>query len=149
MTGAVHVGIGTAIGAILKHPGLSFTAGIISHIVADALPHKDFSAESEVIFSATALAFVGARYGWKSPEMYGAIGALLPDTEHCIAIGGIISPEQKIFPSHTNRRLRHGAKTGTSFGTALIFAGSIIVAEIASAIKKHHCMQTTIQNPQP
>lgn len=135
MTGAVHIGIGAAIGSILRRPSVSFAAGILSHIIADTLPHKDFSAASEAVFTTAALAFVGTKYGWNSSETWGAVGAILPDIEHCLAVGKVIQPDRRFFPSHTNRMIKHGRKTGTNLGTALIFAAGIAIAEIASLRK--------------
>jgi len=114
----VHAIIGAALGKSLKKKEQAFLAGIASHVIADFIPHKDLTPESEVPLVFATLALIGLGEGWKSPAFWGAIGATLPDLEN--AVSYLRKDLPCIFPTHTGR---HGAKVeevASQIGIALI-----------------------------
>ncbi len=111
MIGAVHVGVGAALGAILRDRSSAFLAGVASHVITDVLPHRDYEAKVEVPLLVAALGGVAAWKGPNSPEFWGAIGAVAPDIEHALLVAGVIKPEHELFPTHLHNGKHHGRKT--------------------------------------
>lgn len=120
MGGAVHALIGAAIGSLLGNKPGAFAAGAASHLVADALPHRDHEPAVEVGLMAAAIAAVAKLRGVDSPEFWGAIGAITPDAEHALMLSGFITPEQEIFPTHIENGRYHGSDSGEHLSQALI-----------------------------
>jgi hypothetical protein len=133
MGGAVHALIGAAIGSLLKNRGNAFAAGVVSHAVADILPHKDYGPEVEVPLMAAAIAAIGKWRGVDSPEMCGALGAILPDAEHALLLSGAITAEQEIFPTHIKDGIYHGADSGERISQLLIAAAAVCVLAVSSS----------------
>lgn len=111
MTGFVHAAIGAAIGKHVRHPALAFAAGVASHVVGDVVPHYDMDiGETPLVFGT--LGYLAYEHGWKSPEFWGALGAVCPDFEH-IPYELNQDPrrfepmEEKFIPTHNNT-LPHG-----------------------------------------
>lgn len=129
MMGAVHASIGAALGGLIKKPGLAFAAGILSHVVADAIPHHDMSVKTEVVLLAATLGTIAARYGMDSPQFWGAAGAVCPDCEHALLELGIIDFEDEIFPTHLDRGRYHGRETNERASQLMIFIAGILIAE--------------------
>ncbi len=104
MTGSVHAALGAAVGSRVKSPVLAFALGVFSHFVGDVVPHHDMGATETPLVFAT-LARVGQQHGWKSPQFWGALGAVCPDFEHIPAelrkdprrMGPM---KEKWFPTH-------------------------------------------------
>lgn len=110
MTGSVHAAIGAVAGRITRRPIIAFALGVFSHFLGDIVPHHDMGATETPLVFAT-VARVGQQHGWKSPEFWGAIGAVCPDFEHVPAelrgdkrrFGPM---KNKFFPTH-NGTVKH------------------------------------------
>jgi hypothetical protein len=135
--GAVHVAVGAAIGSIIGRPVSSFTVGIVSHAICDAVPHRDLTPAEEVPLIAAALGITAVRYGIGSAAMAGAVGALLPDAEHLPVIAGVMSEEQEVFPTHCRKGAFHGRKTASRLPQVVVTGICVMVAEFARSRKKY------------
>ncbi|HOP79759.1 MAG TPA: hypothetical protein PLU88_05205 [Armatimonadota bacterium] len=129
MTGATHASIGAALGAIIRKPGLAFAAGVVSHIIADILPHRDCPPKVEAALLTATLGFIIARYGINSPQFWGAAGAVSPDFEHLLLELGLIRPEDEIFPTHIDYGKWHGSETNERISQLLTFAAGMFIAD--------------------
>ncbi len=127
MIGAVHAGIGAALGVLFKKKTAAFAAGVVSHAVADALPHHDYPPKVEVPLMAGAMLLIGKLRGFDSPEFWGALGAIAPDTEHGLAAMGIGSFDHEIFPTHSSGAKRHGRRSNERLSQLAIAAASALV----------------------
>jgi len=125
--GAVHAAIGAFVGSLCKKRTSAFAAGAVSHAVADAVPHEDFSARLEVPLLLAALTGLAAWKGADSPEFAGALGAVLPDTEHGLVLTGLITVDQEVFPTHIQNGKYHGRHTNERISQAFI-AGACVIA---------------------
>lgn len=130
MSGAVHAAIGACIGSLLKNKGAAFIAGVVSHAIADAVPHKDFKPVIEMPLLAGALAGIAAWRGVDSPEFCGAIGAISPDAEHGLMLAGVIKPEQEVFPTHIDDGKYHGPKTNERWSQFLLAGACLAVVAL-------------------
>ncbi len=75
-----HAAIGAAIGS--RTPTRQRTQGVVSHGLADLVPHRDFDMKIEVPLLGLILAFIAWRYGLKSKQLWGASGGFSPDIEN-------------------------------------------------------------------
>lgn len=116
----MHAAIGAFIGSLFKNRGAAFVAGVVSHAVADAVPHRDFQPKIEVPLMAGALAGIAAWRGIDSPEFCGAMGAITPDAEHGLMLAGAIKPEQEVFPTHIQDGKYHGKDSGERWSQFLV-----------------------------
>jgi len=129
MGGAVHALIGAAIGSFMDNKIGAFTAGVASHVIADVLPHKDYDPAVEVGLMAAALAGIAKFRGVDSPEFWGAIGAIAPDTEHALMLSGLINADQEVFPTHIENGKYHGPDSGEQLSQWLIaLAAACVIA---------------------
>ncbi|MCL5103165.1 MAG: hypothetical protein M1133_03495 [Armatimonadetes bacterium] len=131
---AVHACIGALAGSLCKSKGRAFVAGVASHVVADILPHTDYDLKIEVPILAGAMLAIGKWKGTDSPEFWGAIGAVAPDSEHALLIAGLIKSEQEVFPTHIHEGKYHGLETGERWSQGLIAAASLAAVALS---KKH------------
>src|SRR5687767_1353113 len=111
MMGSVHAALGAALGKRIGNTPLAFAAGVASHLAGDVVPHHDMGPlEAPLVFGTVAL--MAYKHGWKSPQFFGAVGAILPDFEH-IPAELRKDPrrhepmEEKLFPTHNNQ-VPHG-----------------------------------------
>ncbi|MCE5321984.1 hypothetical protein LLG46_01575 [bacterium] len=132
MSGAVHALIGAAIGSLVKSKAGAFAGGVASHILADVLPHRDFDACVEVPLMAGTLAAIAKLNGIGSPEFLGALGAIVPDAEHALSIAGLITCEQKFFPTHINDGKYHGSDSGEHLSQTLIALIAACIVAVCS-----------------
>ena len=79
----------------------AYAAGAASHLVCDLFPHRDFEMPVELPLLGVALGLIAWRYGWRSPQMAGALGAISPDFENGFKRLGMI--ETMVYPTHTDR----------------------------------------------
>ena len=135
MMGAVHAGIGAALGSLCKTRTGAFVAGIASHVIADILPHTDYPPKVEAPLVAASLAGIAAWRGVDSPEFWGAIGAVAPDVEHGLKHIGLITEEQEIFPTHGPDPCPHGGETGEHWSQALITIAAVVLIGMKSRIE--------------
>lgn len=127
--GGVHAIIGAAVGSFFNKKSSAFLGGLVSHLVADALPHKDSKPAIEVSILLASLVAIAKWRGIDSPEFWGALGGVIPDAEHGLAMCGIIDQEKKIFPTHLNNGILHGTETDERWSQLLAgIASTVIVA---------------------
>lgn len=122
MLGAVHACIGAGVGSFTDKKSAAFAAGVVSHAIADALPHRDLTPEQEAPLLIAALVGIGCWKGFDSPEFWGAMGAVAPDFEHALGYVGLIGDEQKVFPTHIDNGKWHGDQGGTERWSQLILS---------------------------
>lgn len=115
-----HAALGAGLGALAAHVAptpagalLALTAGVVSHALLDAVPHKDSTSMTEVMVDLAlgvgligwVLAAKAAGGGWSSPRLLlpllGALGGVLPDLEVALVYLGWMDRRRVIFPSHT------------------------------------------------
>jgi hypothetical protein len=125
VTGAVHASIGAGVGSFFKSKAAAFAAGMLSHLVADALPHKDLPPAVEVPLLLGALGGVAAWKGLDSPEFWGALGAVAPDFEHALLVAGIIGIEHEVFPTHIGDGKWHGAENDERWSQLILAVAAL------------------------
>lgn len=126
MIGAVHVVLGAAVGGLTRNKSTAFLAGVISHALTDALPHKDYDPVVEIPLLGAALAGITIWKGADSPEFWGAVGGIAPDVEHALSVAGLIGPEHKIFPTHIQKGRYHGRESENRWSQAVVTAASLL-----------------------
>lgn len=126
MIGAVHVVLGAAVGALARNKPTAFLAGVVSHALTDALPHKDYDPIIEIPLLGAALAGITIWKGADSPEFWGAVGGIAPDVEHALSVAGLIASEHKIFPTHVQKGRYHGRESGNQWSQAVVTAASLL-----------------------
>ena len=104
---AVHALTGAVLGGFCRSKSQAFLAGAASHLLADALPHRDLEVPAEAALLGAALATVALLKGVRSREFAGAVGAAAPDLENLVACLFHLPDEKLLVPSH---RLYHGRK---------------------------------------
>lgn len=125
MTGAVHACVGAGIGSFFKSKTAAFAAGVLSHLVMDALPHKDYSPAVEAPLLLGTMGGIAAWKGLDSPEFWGTLGGVAPDFEHALLVGGIIGPEHEVFPSHIDDGKWHGAENGERWSQLFLVVAAL------------------------
>jgi len=135
MTGSVHAAIGAALGRFVQNKPLSFGAGVLSHLIGDAIPHHDVGPiETPLVFGT--LWYVGHKHGWDSPQFLGALGGVCPDFEHIPAElrkdpRRFEPMPEKHFPTH-NGTVKHArwpfSKTLGVLMQVALFLGGLYLA---------------------
>ena len=131
----VHASIGAALGSEMKTRRSSFAAGVVSHLLADLVPHRDYEMPVEVPLVLVALGYIAYRHGIKSREMAGALGAISPDIENGLARLNVV-PETW-FPTHTGRPwfIGHGRRIDSPMPQVLLAAACLYAAHCAAPRK--------------
>ncbi len=127
MIAAVHASIGAVLGSVLGTRSGAFLAGFVSHLAADMVPHKDYPPKIEVPLVLASLAGIAAWKGVDSPEIWGALGAITPDSEHALVLAGIITPDQEVYPTHLKGGIYHAREAKTRWGQLLVAAAAVAV----------------------
>jgi hypothetical protein len=117
-----------ALGALIKDPKLAFAAGVLSHVAADMIPHRDFHPKIEAALLAGTMALIVKRHGINSPQFWGAVGAIAPDFEHLLLVSGIIEEKDEIFPTHANFGKWHGRVTNERISQLVTFIAGMVIA---------------------
>jgi len=130
LIGAVHACIGACVGSFFKNKGSALAAGVVSHAVADVIPHKDFDPVIEAPLLVATLWGIAKWRGVDSPEFCGAIGAISPDIEHGLGIVGLITNEQKVFPTHVSDGILHGPESDERWSQLIIATASLITVAV-------------------
>ena len=139
MTGFVHAALGAALGRAIKNPFVAFPVGVGSHILGDVVPHLDMDiGETPLVFAT--LGYLAYEHGLKSPQFWGALGAVCPDFEHISyelkkdprRYGAML---EKWAPTH-NGKLKHGtwpieAKWGVMLNFSLFITGLLLAGTLA------------------
>ena len=97
---SVHAAVGAMLGAGLKNPLAAIVSGASSHLLCDLVPHKDYDIKIEAPLALAMFTYIGCRFGLRSPQFWGAVGAVLPDAENALALLGVIREDQTLFPTH-------------------------------------------------
>ncbi len=126
MIAAVHACVGAAVGRVFERKCAAFAAGVASHLITDALPHRDLDAKLEVPLLATALVGIAKWRGVDSPEFWGAMGGAAPDVEHGLLLAGLIEQEQEVFPTHVEGGKFHGRKSGERWSQAIAACAALL-----------------------
>lgn len=94
-----HIAVGALTGCTLDGPVSAFVAGMATHALLDVAPHAEIDDTMWELWStAVGVVALAARFGWKSPIVWGAIGGVLPDAEHVLPRA--VRPRHALFPSH-------------------------------------------------
>ena len=124
--------VGAGIGSLCKSKSAAFVAGVVSHLIADAAPHKDFSLKIELPLIAGAMLAMGLWRGVDSPEFWGALGGIAPDIEHGLLEVGLIDREDEVFPTHVDNGALHGPETNERLSQLLIAAASLLTIALSA-----------------
>lgn len=119
---AVHAFTGAALSRLCRTPWQAFALGFASHLVADAMPHRDLDAPTEGVLAAAALGCIGLAHGVESREFAGAVGAVAPDVENAVARLLGISDQKLLLPTHHRY---HGAKADNVLGQVALALGCV------------------------
>ena len=96
---SLHVASGAAVGAAASSRRAAVALGLLSHALADRVPHRDIpSRRFEIRSGVVLLLLVALRHGALDRATIGAAAASAPDIEHVLRLprpGG-----RKLFPSH-------------------------------------------------
>jgi hypothetical protein len=84
---SLHAAVGATIGAATRSRTAALALGAVSHLVGDAVPHRDFSSRSfEAASGLAAIALLCRRRGLIDPATVGAAAATAPDIEHLLRL---------------------------------------------------------------
>jgi hypothetical protein len=122
MMAAVHALIGAALARVCRSRAEAFGLGALSHLVADALPHRDLAVPQEAGLLAAALAAVAVTRDSDSRALAGAIGAVVPDIENLVGRALRLPDDRLLLPTHS--RL-HGREASSLRGQALLALGCL------------------------
>jgi hypothetical protein len=122
--------VGAALGSLCKRRGIAFVAGVLSHLVTDVLPHKDYKPAVEVPMLAATLVAIAKWRGVDSPEFWGAVGGVAPDVEHGLLVAGVIGKEHELFPTHVDDGKWHGPDSNERWSQLLLAAAAALTLAI-------------------
>jgi len=122
---ATHAVIGAALGRLIGRPAPAFALGVLSHAVADLLPHRDYDLPREAALLVAALGLLAGRYGVGSPAWYGALGAAAPDLENAVGILTRRADDRGLFPTH---RGLHGPRRQETWSQLVLAMGLLALA---------------------
>jgi hypothetical protein len=124
-----HAAIGAALGSKTPTNEAAFTAGVVSHGLADLVPHRDFDMKVELPLLAVIMSFIAWRFGLNSKQFWGAVGGFSPDVENGLEILGVV--RQSLYPTHTKQPwfVGHGRKVKTIIPQLILIVVCIIFAE--------------------
>jgi hypothetical protein len=125
----VHAAVGAALGSrIGDRPG-AVAGGVASHLICDLFPHRDYEMPVELPLLSCALGFIAWRHGVRSPQMAGALGAILPDVENGLERLGAVNGT--LFPTHTKRSwyIGHGRKVSSPLPQIALALVCLLLAE--------------------
>jgi len=124
-----HAAIGAALGSQTESKEGAFGAGVVSHGIADLVPHRDYDMKIELPLLAVMLGFIALRYGVSSNQFYGAVGGFSPDIENGLEVLGFLPGT--IYPTHTRKSwfVGHGHKVKSIVPQLLLIALCIWIAD--------------------
>ena len=131
---AVGAGAGTAVGRFQPLLGIqpALGAGVISHLLCDLVPHRDYAITIEAPLAFAVLVYLGKRYGLHSPQFWGAVGAVLPDAENALVIAGAFPQSKTVFPTHNDTApwfVGHGRKIRSPVSQFVLAVAALWLAE--------------------
>ncbi len=124
-----HAAIGAAIGSRTPTKEAALTAGIVSHGMADLIPHRDFDMKIELPLLAAILILIAWRFGVMSKQFWGAVGGFSPDIENGLEILGIVP--HTLYPTHTNYPwfIGHGHKVKSIVPQIILIVLCLVIAD--------------------
>jgi hypothetical protein len=124
-----HAAIGAAVGTMTPTEEAALVAGVVSHGVADLMPHRDFNMEVELPLLALMLVAIAWRFGLRSRQFWGAVGGFLPDIENGLEILGFLSGT--VFPTHTKKAwfIGHGRKIKSIVPQIILIGVCLLIAD--------------------
>ncbi|HEX5322838.1 MAG TPA: hypothetical protein VFW40_03570 [Capsulimonadaceae bacterium] len=125
----VHAAVGAALGGRVGNKPGALAGGVASHLICDLLPHRDYEMPVELPLLAGTMGFIAWRYGARSTQMAGAVGAILPDIENGLERLNIVSGT--LFPTHTKQSwfIGHGRKVESPLPQVCLAALCLLLAE--------------------
>jgi len=142
VTVLAHMAVGAAAGSLVGGRGAAFGLGVVSHVALDIIPHYEF--ERIWIEVSAVLLFFGTMLvlgQGASPIFWGALGAVLPDTENFLWRMGLIPGSRKCFPGHSKRLSRwlpHGRSLAVRYAwwqVAIVGAAALVVLWKMSGVR--------------
>jgi hypothetical protein len=136
-SGGIHVVSGFTVGAMARSRLSAFVGGVLSHVVLDAVPHRDYpswTANAIETAGGVVLAVVfakGLSRERRDQAFFGALGAMTPDIETIAHKAGWLPADRKLFPTHSGA-IVHGR--GGPVSTFLLSVASIALAIYAVRI---------------
>ena len=77
---SVHAAVGAGMGGVVRYPGQALAAGVVSHLLCDLVPHRDYDIRVEAPLALAVflylVLYLAGRYGVRSPQFWGAAGAV-------------------------------------------------------------------------
>lgn len=124
MTGIVHSLFGAAAGSLCNSKSGAFASGVISHLVADLIPHRDIDPRIDVPLASVVILGIAQKYGPQSEEFLGALAGVLPDIEHAAAYLGL---GKKVFYTHIDDGKYHARETKTCLSQYLLAGAALLM----------------------
>ena len=128
----VHAAVGSGVGSVIGRPAPAAGVGVVTHLLCDLVPHRDYDIRIEAPLALAMMAFLGARYGLRSPQFWGAVGAVLPDAENALAVGGAFPQTKTLFPTHNEAApwfLGHGRRVRSPWPQVALAVAALALAE--------------------
>lgn len=127
-----HIATGALLGKRCAGPVEAALTGVFLHGLMDVAPHGEVGDRRFEIGSTFAgLALLGARYGVRSPILWGAVGGVLPDVEHVLPQR--IRPSRELFPTHSIKWLHSSDKAFNIPAWVQVVAGGAVVGALVFA----------------
>jgi hypothetical protein len=126
-----HIATGLLLGRRRRSALRALAVGIASHALFDITPHGEVNDRNfELASTVVGIGLLAARRGVRSPLVWGAIGAVLPDGEHVLPRS--LRPNRDLFPTHRFHSL-HSSDGPWSIPAAaqVVLAGAVIGAVAA------------------
>jgi hypothetical protein len=128
----VHAAVGAAVGATLKTRSQAAGVGVGTHLMCDLIPHRDYDIRIESPLALVMFIYLGVRYGVRSPQFWGAAGAVLPDLENALVVAGAFSQTKTLFPTHNESApwfLGHGRRVRSPWPQIVLAGIALGLAE--------------------
>jgi hypothetical protein len=136
-SGGIHLVAGFALGSHCRSVPAALVAGVVSHGVLDAMPHRDYRyLAAHISDGAVGIGLTGLLWRRCASErrrygLAGAIAAILPDVENVLVLLDMMDREGVRFPSHSGL-IRHGR--ANALQTLLIY--TIVVAACWATVRR-------------
>ncbi len=128
----VHAAVGAGVGGAARDPRAAAGVGVVTHLLCDLVPHRDYDIRIEAPLALAMFVSLGVRYGVRSPQFWGAVGAVLPDAENALVVLGAFPQTKTLFPTHNKDApwfLGHGRKVRSPLPQFVLAGLSLRLAE--------------------
>lgn len=129
---SVHAAVGAGSGSAVGYSGYALGIGVASHLLCDLVPHRDYDIKIEAPLALAMFVYLGVRYGLRSTQFWGAVGAVLPDAENALVIAGAFPQSKTLFPTHNASApwfIGHGRKIGSPLSQFVLAGAALWLAE--------------------